>query len=79
MNMLKCVTIDDEPLARECIVNYPAHPFAEKCYYEFESETVLSYSGSSGTHVPKDVRDDLKELKKLIESKGQPKKGNKKD
>ena len=20
--MLKCVTIDDEPLARECIVNY---------------------------------------------------------
>ncbi len=55
---------------RECIVKHPAHPAAKKCYKEYESETILGYSGSSGTHLPAEVREDLNQLKKLVESGG---------
>lgn len=53
---------------RECITKYASDPVAKKCYAEFEKETVLGYSGSRGVDVPASVRDDLKALKKLIES-----------
>jgi hypothetical protein len=55
---------------RECIVQYPADTIAKKCYKEYEAETILGYSGSSGTHLPPDVRSDLDNLKKLVESGG---------
>lgn len=55
---------------RECIVNYPAQPIAKKCYKEFEEETILGYTGSSGTHLPAEVRADLDRLKKLVDTGG---------
>ncbi len=51
---------------RECIIRFPQTPTARTCYDEYESETVLSYSGSSGTHLPEDVKIDLGRLKALI-------------
>lgn len=54
---------------KECILKHPQSAIAKKCYAEYESSTLLSYSGSSGTHVPADVRAELSKLKKLIESK----------
>jgi hypothetical protein len=51
---------------RDCILNYSDKPIAQKCYDDFESETVLSYSGSEGTSIPKEVRDDLKNLKGML-------------
>ncbi len=51
---------------RECIINYPRSPIAPKCYEEYELETIVSYSGSSGTHMPAEVRNDLDRLKGLI-------------
>jgi hypothetical protein len=55
---------------RECITKYPQKPMAKNCYREYEKETVLGYTGSSGTKVPSDVQEDLKNLKKLVDSGG---------
>jgi hypothetical protein len=51
---------------RECIVKYPSSAVAKDCYDEYESETILSYSGSGGTHLPDDVKRELAHLKALI-------------
>lgn len=45
----------------------PSAPFAPKAYQLLEESLVAGYSGSSGTHVPDDVRNLLSELKRLIE------------
>lgn len=45
----------------------PAAPFAPKAYAVLEENMIAGYSGSSGTHVPNDVRLLLDELKRLIE------------
>lgn len=58
---------------RECITKYPDLPIARKCYREYEMETILGYTGSSGTNLPADVEADLKALKKLISSGGKMK------
>ena len=55
---------------RECIVEHPAHAFAEKCFYEYEAEIISSYSGPQGTRVPPEVKKDLKDLQKMIDPKG---------
>ncbi len=55
---------------RECIVRYPGDAIAKKCFKEYEEETILGYTGSSGTNVPGEVRRDLNSLKKLIETGG---------
>ncbi|MES2800964.1 MAG: hypothetical protein V4654_00600 [Bdellovibrionota bacterium] len=54
---------------RECIIAYSTQPIAKDCYREYEKEMIFSYSGSGGTHLPADVVDDLKNLKKLVNNK----------
>lgn len=64
---------------KECIVNYPSHPVAPKCFNEYEKAITFAYSGSSGTHIPDDVRRELVELKKVIgKDGGKPESKNKK-
>lgn len=46
---------------KECMQEYAKHPAAKKCYEEYKANTILSYSGSSGTHLPGDVEKDLKD------------------
>lgn len=53
---------------RECITQYPKAPIARKCYKEFKDQIILGYTGSRGTDIPPEVKRDLDELKKLIES-----------
>ncbi len=55
---------------RECILKHPGHPIAKKCYNDYEEETTLGYTGSSGTNLPAEVRSDLNQLKKLVETGG---------
>ncbi len=45
----------------------PGAPFAPKAYALLEESYVTNFSGSSGTHVPQDVRDLLAELRRIIE------------
>jgi len=44
----------------------PKAPFAPKAFDLLEQSYIASFSGSSGTHVPDDVRDLLAELQQLI-------------
>jgi hypothetical protein len=50
----------------------PAEPFALDAYALLEEETVLGYTGSSGTHLPEDVAKRLKELRALIGGSAKP-------
>ncbi|MGD8573035.1 MAG: hypothetical protein PVH98_11300 [Gammaproteobacteria bacterium] len=48
---------------KECMLQYTSHPYAEKCYREYETYITFSYSGSRGTDIPDDVEKELKALK----------------
>jgi tetratricopeptide (TPR) repeat protein len=51
---------------KECVTSFPTQPIAKSCYKEYEINTILSYSGSSGVHVPDDVREELLRLRRLV-------------
>jgi len=46
----------------------PAAPFAEKAYTLLEESYTVGFSGSSGTHIPPDIKSLLAELRKLIDN-----------
>lgn len=46
-----------------CIENWPKLPIAKKCFKEYESFTEFAYSGSSGTNIPQDVKQELEGLR----------------
>jgi len=48
---------------KECMLQYTSHPYAQKCYEEYESYITFAYSGSRGTDIPDDVKQELKALK----------------
>jgi hypothetical protein len=60
-----------EPYLEATIRLAPGEPLAQKAYALLEEFAVGAYSGSSGEHVPKDVRAHLAELKRLSEKKKQ--------
>jgi hypothetical protein len=60
-----------------CVRRAPHTPVAMNCYRRYEQSTFFGFSGSSGTHLPQDIRDKLIELwgKAMpLEPKGVPKK-----
>ena len=48
---------------KECMLQYTSHPYAQKCYDEYEAYIAFSYSGSRGTDIPEDIAQELKALK----------------
>ena len=54
---------------KQCIKKYPKHPVAKQCYKELQESVEFDFSGSSGTNIPVDVKEELMELKKLIKGK----------
>jgi hypothetical protein len=61
---------------RECILNFSASPMAKKCYKEYENEMLAGYSGSSGLHLPDEVKKELEQLKEATNTQ-KPIKGSK--
>lgn len=57
-----------------CIHQLPHSEQAMQCYRSFEESVVLGYSGSSGTHVPPDVLEELTSLRKMAEKASSEKK-----
>jgi hypothetical protein len=53
---------------KECMLQYTSHPYAQKCYDEYETYITFSYSGSRGTDIPDDIADELKALKVRVYS-----------
>jgi hypothetical protein len=51
---------------KECINQFPKSDYAKKCYQEYEDNLVFGYSGSSGTDIPKEERQELDRLKALM-------------
>lgn len=48
-----------------CVRKAPHSAWSMKCYKNLESSVVMGYTGSSGTAIPADVQEKLKELKIL--------------
>lgn len=51
---------------QECMLIYTSHPYAKRCYAEYLEYVEFSYSGSLGTDIPEDVRQELKALHKKV-------------
>lgn len=50
-----------------CVRRVPHSVWARNCYKAIEESLFMGYTGSSGTHIPKDVQARLNELEKLSE------------
>ena len=45
-----------------CILKSPHTEQARKCYQSYEESIYLAYTGSSGTHIPTQIKEKLNEL-----------------
>jgi hypothetical protein len=50
----------------QCVLNYPRSPVAKKCFAEYEDITIVSFTGSGGTHIPNDVTQKLAVMRSLV-------------
>jgi len=50
----------------ECMQSHPNHPYATRCFAEYEAFLTYRYSGSSGTHLPDEVDKALHHLRKKL-------------
>jgi hypothetical protein len=53
---------------KECMLVYPQHPYAQKCFRTYKEYIEFSYSGSSGMDLPSDVKNELENLREIIEN-----------
>lgn len=53
-----------------CIDKLPHSKQAESCFRDYEESVVLGYSGSSGVHLPKAVRDQISDMRAKAKSGG---------
>lgn len=51
---------------KQCIQNYPSHPYAKKCLNEYRESIEFDFSGSRGTDIPKEIKEQFKELENLL-------------
>lgn len=51
---------------KDCIKLYPKSRFARKCYNEYAENIEFGYSGSSGTDIPVEEKQELERLKKIL-------------
>lgn len=52
-----------------CVRRVPHSAWARSCYKSLEESLFMGYTGSSGTHIPRDVQARLAELEKLAQPK----------
>lgn len=62
---------------KECITRFPKSSTAKKCFAEYDYQTRLAYTGSSGENLPEDVANDLLVLKDTLDGKVTSKKQKK--
>lgn len=51
---------------RECVQSYSKDPIAKKCFFEYEDNVIMSYTGSRGTYLPPETAQELKTFRKLV-------------
>jgi hypothetical protein len=48
---------------KECMVTHYRSPVAKKCYEQYEQNIKVGYSGSSGSHIPEEIKKELNGLR----------------
>jgi hypothetical protein len=51
---------------KDCITLYPKSPYAKKCYQEYEDNITFGFSGSKGTDIPIEEKQELDRLKRAL-------------
>ena len=51
---------------KDCIKKYPKSLYAKKCYSEYADSIEEGYTGSSGTNIPSEEKNELIKLKNLL-------------
>jgi len=51
---------------KQCVLDHPSHPYAQRCYKEYKDFIEISYSGSAGTFIPPELEDELSELRQVL-------------
>lgn len=54
---------------KQCVKRYPKDPIARKCLDEYRESVEFEFTGSSGTRIPSDVRNELNSLEQLIQKR----------
>lgn len=52
---------------KQCVLEHPEAKIAVSCLKEYQDIVTMAYTGSSGTHIPKDVEKELKSMKDMVE------------
>jgi hypothetical protein len=56
-----------EVYLKQCIINNQKTTIAKKCFNRLKENITIGYSGSSGTHIPKEERQELARLMRYID------------
>jgi len=51
---------------KECILKYPKSSIARECLNEYKESIEFNFSGSRGTDIPADIKDELKRFENLL-------------
>lgn len=51
---------------KQCVLDFPAHPYAKLCFAEYKEYIAYSYSGSAGTFIPPKIVQELEELQAVL-------------
>lgn len=54
---------------KECVMKYPTTRIAKKCFIQYEEIITSSFTGSAGTDIPEDVKQELKNMSEKIYKK----------
>jgi len=51
---------------KDCILNHSEHPYAKRCFDEYNAYVIFSYTGSVGTYIPPEIQRELDQLQGAI-------------
>lgn len=55
-----------EMYLKQCVLEHPESAVAPSCLKEYQDLVNIAYTGSSGTHIPKDVEKEIESMKELV-------------
>lgn len=55
-----------ETYLKKCVKDFPESPIAPRCYENYKDLINFAYTGSSGTHLPSDVKAELKKMRESL-------------
>jgi hypothetical protein len=53
-------------LLKQCVQRYPSRPVAKECLTEYKESVEFEFTGSAGTHIPEDVKQEMNQMSDLI-------------